>query len=107
MSYRPIIGILHMFSCQNSTREKKKQFPLLSRPRQKKEGRVKGGICHRSQIDLTYNSNHIKDSWLTLGQTRHIFKTDTIGNTDEAIKIQSNIIRHFLKLQYPAWLETI
>ena len=46
------------------------------------EARLKGGIYHRVQIDLTYNSNHIEGSRLTHDQTRYIFETNTIGITD-------------------------
>ncbi|MBO5404483.1 MAG: cell filamentation protein Fic, partial [Paludibacteraceae bacterium] len=44
---------------------KAKLSPLLSRLREEKESRLKGGIYHRIQIDLTYNSNHIEGSRLT------------------------------------------
>lgn len=40
--------------------------------------KLKGGIYHRIQIDLTYNSNHMEGSRLTEEQTRHIFDTKTI-----------------------------
>ena len=52
---------------------KAKVSPLLSRLREDKESRLKGGIYHRIQIDLTYNSNHIEGSRLTKEQTRYIF----------------------------------
>ena len=39
--------------------KKKKISPLLSRLREEKDSRLKGGIYHRTQIELTYNSNHI------------------------------------------------
>ena len=42
-------------------------------------GQVKGGIYHKIQIDLTYNSNHIEGSRLTHDQTRYIYETNTIG----------------------------
>ena len=38
-------------------------------------GHVKGGIYHKIQIDLTYNSNHIEGSRLTHDQTRYIVET--------------------------------
>ena len=44
---------------------------------------MSGGIYHRTQIDLTYNSNHIEGSKLTHDQTRYIFETNTIGFTDD------------------------
>lgn len=64
---------------------KVKASPLLKRLREEKEGKVSGGIYHRTQIDLTYNSNHIEGSKLTHEQTRYIFETNTIGITDESI----------------------
>ena len=59
--------------------KKPKESPLLSRLRQEKDNHIKGGIYHRTQIDLTYNSNHIEGSRLTHEQTRYIFETNTIG----------------------------
>ncbi|MBR6212628.1 MAG: cell filamentation protein Fic, partial [Bacteroidales bacterium] len=41
---------------------KAKTTPLLKRLREEKEGNISGGIYHRTQIDLTYNSNHIEGS---------------------------------------------
>lgn len=64
-----------------------KVSPLLKRLREEKEGRISGGIYHRTQIDLTYNSNHIEGSRLTHEQTRFIFETNTIGITDESINV--------------------
>lgn len=61
--------------------------PLLRRLREEKEGQISGGIYHRTQIDLTYNSNHIEGSRLTHEQTRYIFETNTIGITDESINV--------------------
>lgn len=52
-----------------------------------KEARLKGGIYHKIQIDLTYNSNHIEGSRLTHEQTRYIYETNTIGITDEVINV--------------------
>lgn len=61
--------------------------PLLKRLIQEKEGKISGGIYHRTQIDLTYNSNHIEGSRLTHEQTRYIFETNTIGITDETVNV--------------------
>lgn len=66
---------------------KVKETPLLKRLREEKEGKVSGGIYHRTQIDLTYNSNHIEGSKLTHEQTRYIFETNTIGITDESVNV--------------------
>ena len=35
----------------------------------------KGGICHKVQIELVYNSNHIEGSQLSHEQTWYIFET--------------------------------
>ena len=52
---------------------------LLLVLREQKEMKHKGGIYHRTQIDLTYNSNHIEGSRLSHEQTRYIFETNTIA----------------------------
>ncbi len=52
---------------------------LLSRLKAEKKTKLHGGIYHKIQIDLTYNSNHIEGSTLTHDQTRFIFETNTIG----------------------------
>ena len=62
---------------------KRKSSPLLKRLREEKESKMSGGIYHRTQIDLTYNSNHIEGSRLTHEQTRFIFETNTIGVSDD------------------------
>ena len=66
---------------------KPKVSALLKRLSEEKDGRVSGGIYHRTQIDLTYNSNHIEGSRLTHDQTRYIFETNTIGLTDNAVNV--------------------
>ena len=77
-------------------------FPLLATLREQKEMRLKGSIYHRTQIDLTYNSNHIEGSKLTHDQTRYIFETNTIGITDEAINVDDIVetVNHFRCIDY-------
>ena len=65
--------------------------PLLQTLREQKDCKLKGGIYHRIQIDLTYNSNHIEGSRLTKEQTRYIFETNTIGISDDAIRVDDII----------------
>ncbi len=71
--------------------------PLLSRLREEKSSGMKGGIYHRTQIDLTYNSNHIEGSRLSHDQTRYIFETNTIGISDESINVDDIVetVNHF------------
>ncbi|MGN0796857.1 MAG: Fic family protein [Christensenellales bacterium] len=59
---------------------------LLDILRIEKNNRISGGIYHKVQIELTYNSNHIEGSKLTHEQTRYIFETNTIG-ISEAVKV--------------------
>ena len=70
---------------------KRKQSPLLIALREQKEARLSGGIYHRMQIDLTYNSNHIEGSRLTHDQTRYIFETNTIGFANENLRVDDII----------------
>jgi len=76
--------------------------PLLNTLREQKVVRLKGGIYHRTQIDLTYNSNHIEGSTLTHEQTRYIFETNTIGISDKAINVDDILetVNHFKCIDY-------
>ena len=60
---------------------------LLDILKEQKESKLPGGIYHKLQIDLTYNSNHIEGSRLTHDQTRYIFETNTIGITDTSVNV--------------------
>ena len=60
---------------------------LLTRLKLEKESGIPGGIYHKIQIDLTYNSNHIEGSRLSHDQTRYIFETNTIGVQDGSINV--------------------
>lgn len=72
-------------------------FPLLATLREQKQMGLRGSIYHRTQIDLTYNSNHIEGSKLTHEQTRYIFETNTIGIEHEHVKVDDIIetVNHF------------
>ncbi len=60
---------------------------ILERLREEKESGVTGGIYHKIQIELTYNSNHMEGSQLTHDQTRYIFETNTIGIQNEVVNV--------------------
>ena len=81
---------------------KRKLSPLLIRLREEKDARLKGGIYHRTQIDLTYNSNHIEGSRLTKEQTRYIFETNTLGITTENTSVDDimETVNHFRCIDY-------
>ena len=71
---------------------------LLDILREQKAMKMKGSIYHKTQIDLTYNSNHIEGSRLTHEQTRYIFETNTIGVTaNETLNVNDIVetVNHF------------
>lgn len=85
------------------TRKKDEHIsPLLKALREQKAAKMKGGIYHRIQIDLTYNSNHMEGSSLTHDQTRYIFETNTIGITDDVVNVDDIIetTNHFCAIDY-------
>lgn len=63
------------------------QRTLLNALREEKAGRIKGGIYHKVQVELTYNSNHIEGSRLTHEQTRYIYETNTIGMENGVLNV--------------------
>lgn len=72
---------------------KKKEQPktLLDILQTEKKNKYSGGIYHKTQIDLTYNSNHMEGSRLTHDQTRYIFETNTIGVENEVLNVDDVI----------------
>lgn len=82
--------------------KKKKPMPLLDLLREQMDMRLPGGIYHKTQIELTYNSNHIEGSRLTQEQTRFIFETNTIGGENEMLQVDDIIetCNHFRCVDY-------
>ena len=90
----------------NSIKPKRETKPfcdnkLLSILKEQKDSKLSGGIYHKIQIELTYNSNHIEGSTLTHDQTRYIFETNTIGvdgtvNVDDIVETSN----HFKCIDY-------
>lgn len=74
-------------------RSNKKAAPktLLTVLQEEKQSKYSGGIYHKTQIELTYNSNHIEGSRLTHEQTRYIFETNTISAESEAVNVDDVI----------------
>ena len=69
----------------------KSKRSLLDILREEKASKYSGGIYHKTQIELTYNSNHMEGSRLTHEQTRYIFETNTLGVENEAINVDDVI----------------
>lgn len=76
--------------------------PLLNVLREQKSMKLSGGIYHKTQVELTYNSNHIEGSTLTQDQTRYIFETNTIGIENEVINVDDVVetANHFKCVDY-------
>ena len=70
---------------------------LLGRLALEKENGISGGIYHKTQIELTYNSNHIEGSQLSHEQTRYIFETNTIDAPDGSVNVDDILetVNHF------------
>lgn len=76
---------------QRSNTKAAKAQTLLEILQYEKAARYSGGIYHKTQIEMTYNSNHIEGSRLTHDQTRYIFETNTISVTGEAVNVDDVI----------------
>ena len=77
--------------------------PILHTLQEEKEMGYKGGLYHKTQILMAYNTNRIEGSHLTEDQTRSIFETNTIfANGDEAIKVDDIVEtqNHFRAFDY-------
>lgn len=76
---------------ERSNKKKEQPVTLLEILQEQKASKCSGGIYHKTQIDLTYNSNHIEGSRLTHDQTRSIFETNTIGMENEVLNVDDVI----------------
>ena len=76
---------------ERSNRKKEKPATLLDILQEEKANQYSGSIYHKTQIELTYNSNHMEGSRLTHDQTRYIFETNTIGIEKEVINVDDVI----------------
>ena len=78
-------------------KRKEVKITLLDILKEQKASKYFGGIYHKTQIELTYNSNHMEGSRLTHDQTRYIFETNTIGVEKEVLNVDDVIetVNHF------------
>lgn len=74
-----------------ANQKENKPKTLLSILQEEKKSKYSGGIYHKTQIDLTYNSNHMEGSRLTYDQTRYIFETNTISVKNETLNVDDVI----------------
>ncbi len=82
---------------ERTNKRKERPLTLLNILREQKRSKFPGGIYHKTQIELTYNSNHIEGSRLTHDQTRYIFETNIVGVEGEALNVDDVIetVNHF------------
>ena len=82
---------------QRQTRHSNKKRNLLETLRLEKDSQIKGGIYHKLQIEMTYNSNHMEGSKLTHDETRYIYETKTIGIENNTVRIDDimETVNHF------------
>ena len=82
--------------------KKEQSVTLLDILQDEKANRYAGGIYHKTQIELTYNSNHMEGSRLTHDQTRYIFETNTIGAEKGAFNVDDVVetANHFKCVDY-------
>lgn len=76
---------------ERMNKRKEKPKTLLAILQEEKASKYSGGIYHKTQIDLTYNSNHMEGSRLTHDQTRFIFETNTISIENEVVNVDDII----------------
>ena len=76
---------------ERSNKKKEQPVTLLNILQEQKASKYSGGIYYKTQIDLTYNSNHIEGSRLTHDQTRYIFETNTICAENEVLNVDDVI----------------
>jgi Fic family protein len=76
---------------------------LIAYLKEEKDAKRRGGLYHKTQVNLAYNSNRIEGSKLTEEQTRYIFETRTIGfKEQEAVPVDDIIetSNHFVAFDY-------
>lgn len=82
------------------SRARRKDAPPAALPdilKREKSSKRSGGIYHKIQIELTYNSNHMEGNRLTHDQTRYIYETNTLGSTEESVNVDDILetVNHF------------
>ena len=85
-------------------RKSRRTFPktILGILKAERIARISGGLYHRLQIDLAYNSNHIEGSRLTHEQTRWIFETQTVGDIGADVPVDDIVetVNHFRAVDF-------
>lgn len=70
---------------------------------EEKQAKVKGGLYHQTQINLSFNSNRIEGSKLSEEQTRYIFETQSLcASSGETLWVDDIVetVNHFRCFDY-------
>ena len=70
---------------------------------EEKQMHLKGGLYHKTQVNMAYNSNRIEGSRLSEEQTRYIYETNSILNEgDEPLNVDDimETVNHFQCFDY-------
>lgn len=76
---------------------------VLSILREQKKMKLKGNLYHNTQINFSYNTNHIEGSTLTEDQTRYIYETNTLLMEKDSITNVDDVLEtanHFKLVDY-------
>lgn len=77
---------------------------LIERLLEEKAHKISGGVYHKLQVDMAYNSNHMEGSRLSHEQTQYIFDTQTVflEKPGEAVRVDDIVetSNHFRCLDY-------
>ena len=81
---------------ERSNKKKEQPITLLDILKEQKVSKYSGGIYHKTQIDLTYNSNHIEGSSLTntIGVEKEVLNVDDVIETANHFRCIDMIIGH-------------
>lgn len=71
--------------------------PILDTLVREKKQQMRGGLYHRTQVDMAYNSNHMEGSRLSHEQTRLIYETATIDPEGKVVRVDDVVeaVNHF------------
>lgn len=76
---------------ERTNKRQKHPVMLLDILRAEKKDKYSGGIYHKTQVELTYNSTHMEASCLTHDQIKYIFETNTISMENEVLNVDDII----------------
>ena len=82
---------------ERSNKSKNSARTLINVLRRERLSKIHGGIYHKIQVELTYNSNAMEGNPLSLAQVRHLFDTNTIGNLKGNVRMDNLVdtVAHF------------